>query len=28
MATTADFRNGMCLEYNGKLYVIVQFQHV
>ncbi|PIE84359.1 MAG: elongation factor P [Bacteroidia bacterium] len=28
MATTADFRNGMCLEYNGKLYVLVQFQHV
>ena len=28
MATTADFRNGMCIEYNGKLYVIVQFQHV
>ena len=28
MATTADFRNGMCIEHNGKLYVIVQFQHV
>lgn len=28
MATTADFRNGMCLEFNGKLYTIVQFQHV
>lgn len=28
MATTADFRNGMCLEYNGRLYVLVQFQHV
>jgi elongation factor P len=28
MATTADFRNGLCLEYNGKLYTIVQFQHV
>jgi len=28
MATTADFKNGMCLEYNGKLYTIVQFQHV
>ncbi|PKP36291.1 MAG: elongation factor P, partial [Bacteroidetes bacterium HGW-Bacteroidetes-15] len=23
MATTADFRNGLCLEYNGKLYTIV-----
>lgn len=28
MATTADFKNGMCLEFNGKLYVLVQFQHV
>ncbi len=28
MATTADFKNGMCMEYNGKLYTIVQFQHV
>lgn len=28
MATTADFRNGMCIEFNGKLYVLVQFQHV
>ena len=28
MATTADFRNGMCLEFNRKLYTIVQFQHV
>lgn len=28
MATTADFRNGMCIEYNGKLYVLVYFQHV
>ena len=28
MATTADFRNGMCLEYNGQLFTIVQFQHV
>ena len=28
MATTADFRNGLCIEYNGKLYSIVQFQHV
>ncbi|MDD3566851.1 MAG: elongation factor P [Bacteroidales bacterium] len=28
MATTADFRNGLCLEFNGKLYTIVQFQHV
>jgi elongation factor P len=28
MATTADFKNGMCIEYNGKLYSLVQFQHV
>lgn len=28
MATTADFRNGLCIEYNDKLYTIVQFQHV
>lgn len=28
MATTADFKNGLCMEYNGDLYTIVQFQHV
>lgn len=28
MATTADFRNGMVIEYNNDLYAIVQFQHV
>jgi elongation factor P len=28
MATTADFRNGLCLDYNDDLYTIVQFQHV
>ncbi len=28
MASTADFRNGMVIEYNNDLYVIVQFQHV
>ena len=28
MATTADFRNGMCIEFNGQLFSIVQFQHV
>ena len=28
MATTADFRNGLCLEFNDDLYTIVQFQHV
>ena len=28
MATTSDFKNGLCLEYNNGLYVIVEFQHV
>ncbi len=28
MATTADFRNGLCIQYNNDLYTIVQFQHV
>ncbi len=28
MATTADFKNGLCLEYNNDIYTITQFQHV
>ncbi len=28
MSTTADFRNGLCLEFNGDLFMIVEFQHV
>jgi elongation factor P len=28
MATPADFKNGLCIEFNGELYVIVEFQHV
>jgi elongation factor P len=28
MATTADFRNGLCITYNGKPCSIVWFQHV
>jgi elongation factor P len=28
MATTADFRNGLCIEFNDDLFVIVNFQHV
>ena len=28
MATTADFRNGLCIEYSNGLYTIVEFQHV
>ena len=26
--STADFKNGMCIEHNGKLWTIVEFQHV
>ena len=28
MATTADFRNGLVLEYNHDLFMIIEFQHV
>ncbi|MDP0625486.1 elongation factor P, partial [Porphyromonas gingivalis] len=28
MATTADFRNGMCLEIEGQYYFIAEFLHV
>lgn len=28
MATTSDFRNGLCIEFNNDLYTIVDFQHV
>jgi len=28
MATTADFRNGLCIELNGDLFVITEFLHV
>ena len=28
MATTADFKNGLCLEFNNDLFIIVEFQHV
>jgi len=28
MASTADFRNGLVIEFNDDLYTIVQFQHV
>lgn len=28
MATTADFRNGLVIEYNNDLFTIVEFQHV
>ncbi len=28
MATTADIRNGLCIEFNGDLFIITEFQHV
>ncbi len=28
MATTADIKNGLCIEFNNDLYVVVEFQHV
>lgn len=28
MASTADFKNGLCLEINHDIYSIVEFQHV
>ncbi len=28
MATTADFKNGMCLDIDGQYYFIVEFLHV
>jgi elongation factor P len=28
MATTADFRNGLCIKFNNDLFQIIEFQHV
>ena len=28
MANTSDIRNGLCIEHNNDLYIIVEFQHV
>ena len=28
MASTADFRNGLVIEFNDDLHTIVSFQHV
>jgi elongation factor P len=28
MATTSDFKNGLCMQLNNDLYIIVEFQHV
>jgi len=28
MANTSDIRNGMCIEFNGDIWTIIEFQHV
>lgn len=28
MATTSDFRNGLCIQLNNELYTLIEFQHV
>lgn len=28
MATTADIKNGVCIEFNHDLYMVIEFQHV
>ncbi|PKP05196.1 MAG: elongation factor P [Bacteroidetes bacterium HGW-Bacteroidetes-6] len=28
MANTADIRNGLCIEFNNDLFVVIEFQHV
>ena len=28
MATTADFKNGLCIKHNNDLWKIESFQHV
>ena len=28
MANTSDIKNGTCIELNGNLYFVVEFQHV
>ncbi|MFN5981971.1 MAG: elongation factor P [Fluviicola sp.] len=28
MATTADIKNGLCMNYNGKICQVIEFQHV
>jgi elongation factor P len=28
MANTSDIRNGLCINYNNDIYVVVEFQHV
>lgn len=28
MATTSDIKNGLCMKHNGKLFSVIEFQHV
>src|SRR5574344_1326961 len=28
MATTADFKNGLCIDFNNEIWSVVEFQHV
>ena len=28
MASTSDFKNGICIEFNNELYTLIEFQHV
>lgn len=28
MASTSDFKNGMCIKFNGALWTLIEFQHV
>jgi elongation factor P len=28
MANTSDIRNGLCIKHNGKLFQVIEFQHV
>ncbi len=28
MANTSDIRNGLCIKHNGKLFTVIDFQHV
>ncbi|MBQ2098883.1 MAG: elongation factor P, partial [Bacteroidales bacterium] len=28
MATTADLKNGLCINFNNDIYTVVSFQHV
>ena len=28
MANTSDIKNGLCIEFNGNLFFVTEFQHV